>query len=90
VRQNGVEGGVDRSGLDSGDGCVGVGIQGHDIQLDVGMHAVEVLEKHRWRDPPVDDIDAQRAPARTDGGISPLLLPGEVHGRGAGMRGRRS
>jgi hypothetical protein len=55
---DGVEGGVDRSSFDSGDRRVDVGIEGDDVQLDVGMRAVEVLEEHCRNDAPVDDIDA--------------------------------
>jgi hypothetical protein len=77
-----VEGGVDRPRLDRGDGPVDVGVQDHDIQLDVGLHAVEVLQQPRWRDPPVDHIDPESAPARTHGRISPLRYPEEFTGVG--------
>jgi hypothetical protein len=59
VGGNPVEGVVDRPGRDSSRRSVDVEAQqGHDIQLDLGMHAVEVLKERGRRDPPTDDIDA--------------------------------
>jgi hypothetical protein len=82
LRGNRVESGVDRPGFDSGDCVVDVGVQRHDIQFDLRMHAVEVLDKPRCHDPPVDDIDAQSAPTGADGRISPLCHPEKFTGVG--------
>jgi hypothetical protein len=59
---DGAEGGVDRSCADRGDGGAGIE-QGHDIEFGLGVCAVEVAQQGRWRDPPVDHVDAQRATA---------------------------
>src|SRR5215472_1898837 len=80
LRGNGVEGGVDRPGLDGADRGTDVGIQGHDVQFDVRMLAVEVLQEHCWCDPPADDIDAQSTPAGAHGRVSPLRYPEEFAG----------
>jgi hypothetical protein len=46
------------------------------------MHAVEVLQKHCWRDPPVDDIDAESAPTGAHGGVGPFFYAQEFTGVG--------
>ena len=62
-------------------GRVGVE-QGHDVQLDLGVRAVEVAQQRRRRDPPADHVDAQRAAAGTHGGGGPLRGPQEFAGVG--------
>jgi hypothetical protein len=56
---DGVEGRVDRPGVDGGGRGMDVRVeQRHDIELDTGMGAVEVLEQHRRRGPSTVDVDA--------------------------------
>jgi hypothetical protein len=60
---DGVEGGVDRTGLDSGHSSVDISVQRHDIKLDAGMYAVEMLDQDSGRNPPAEDVDPQCPPA---------------------------
>ena len=76
---DGAEGRVDRPGPDGGDGRVGVE-QGHDVELDLGMRAVEVAQQTGRREPPADHVDAQRAAAGPHGSGRPLLGLEEVAG----------
>lgn len=79
-RRDGVEGGVDRAFLDRGDGGVHVAVHGHDIQLDLRMRAVELVQEHGGRDPPVDDVDAQHAFAGPHGRVRPCHDPEQFAG----------
>jgi hypothetical protein len=58
-----VEGRVDRAGLDSGHGGADVSVQRHDVKLDAGMRAVEVLDEDSRCNPPAEHVDAQCPPA---------------------------
>jgi hypothetical protein len=60
---DGVEGGVDRTGLDSGHSSVDINVQRHDIKLNAGMYAVEMLDQDSGRNPPAEDVDPQCPPA---------------------------
>jgi hypothetical protein len=73
------EGRVDRAGPDGLDGRVGVE-EGHDVELDLGVRAVEVAQHGGRAEPPADHVDAQRAAAGADGGHCPLLGPQQVSG----------
>ena len=54
--------------------------QGHDVELDPGMRAVEVAQQAAGREPPADHVDAQRAAAGPHRGGGPLLGPQELAG----------
>lgn len=71
---DGTEGRVDRAGPDRVDGRVGVE-EGHHVQLDLGLRAMEVTQQGGRGEPSADHVDAQRAAARTHGGERALLGP---------------
>ena len=56
--------------------------QRHDVELDLGVRAVEVAQQARRRDPPADHVDAQRAAAGAHGGGRALRGPQQFAGVG--------
>lgn len=83
-RGHGAEGGVDRAGADGGDGLVDV-VEGHDVEFDVGVCAVEVAQQAGDGAPAADDVDAEGAVAGPYGRGGPLGGPQE----GTGVRQER-
>lgn len=72
---------VDAAGADGGDGRVGVE-EGHDVEFDPGMCAVEVARQSGRREASADHIDAQRTAAGPHGGRRPFRGPEEITGMG--------
>lgn len=79
---DGVKGGVDRPRLDGGGRGMDVGVEGHDVQLDLRMRTVEVLQQHRRCGPSTVDVDAEGAPSGAYGCVGPRLHPEQFPGMG--------
>lgn len=75
------EGGVDRAGPECVDGRVGVE-EGDDVELDVGVRAVEGAQQFGRREAAADDVDAQGAAARPYRSCRPFRGPEQFAGVG--------
>ncbi len=54
--------------------------EGNDIELDLGVRAMEVAQQVGRGEPAADHVDAQRVAAGTDGGDCPRFGPEEIAG----------